>query len=197
MRTSNSAPLKRLSRAALVAALAAAGPLAPTASAGSFMLSVGQGVSVGGLDFVPGVGLASRLGYDNGSVAFFGTLDHIQGALSEDDYTSKASSTTIGGGMIARLSAGENAQTRPYISGQLFTVIPTIRYDDGGSDGGENEIEDVSSYGLVAGFGAEYRPAKRFGVGGEAGPTIWRGNIEDDKATIIEVYGAVFVSFYL
>ena len=148
-------------------------------------ISVGQlsPVEFGVLD-ESHVQTGARIGYRFGRLQPYLILDYAQGNLeAKDTYLDydfdtdmdvevtsedaiKASLLTVGLGLKYLLVEPKSGAVQTYLSGSVFTFIPTLEIDEKVID----EISDNSTaFGVLAGFGAQYSFHKRFSLGLELG----------------------------
>lgn len=178
--------------------------LAPDARAGEFGFSVGTDLSA--INVVSGASfsdLGTRIGYRQRRVMPFATFDYARLEFGEDFNSPNFESTrtairlmTLGLGGRFWLQDPEPESVAPYVVATGFTALPNLA--------GEGEGEEVpgrgSSWGALAGFGADYTVGPGFAVGGELGATGFFANLSTSTSSIdvslLQFYTGIELSFY-
>lgn len=203
----------------------------PALGEGSFQLSLGQGLGAIGLmgegagliDLGSISSLSPRIGYRFGQlIPFFGidysTLSYEEESkecyydwdretdrryTSCDTYKSDADVKlyTLQVGARYLFSPPTTGKAHPYLTGALFTAIPSSDIDDSVDD----TLDDTSSWGFLASFGIEYVVSPHLYLSGELGVKrfamsfeISDGNEYDKgKLATMDIYSSVMVTFEL
>ena len=173
-------------------------------------LSVGTGlsavdVSPEGFNVSSATQLTTRLGARIGDTIPFGLIDVARVSLTvEDEYYDGysydrrdvgtiLSLLTLGGGVKYLFPGMSDSAARPFLLGALFLVIPTVR-----SSSNESEVEDnIDSFGLTLGGGAEYAFHPSFALGAELGLNYLSAATTSEEISYLQLYSALMLNFYL
>ena len=145
--------------------------------------------------------LTTRLGARIGDTIPFGLLDIGRVSLTvEEEYSydrrdveTILSLLTLGGGVKYLFPGMSDSAARPFLVGALFIVIPTVR-----SSSNESEVEDnIDSFGLTLGGGAEYAFHASFALGAELGLNYLSVASTSEEASYLQLYSALMLNFYL
>jgi len=162
------------------------------------MMSVGTNLSVGNLSIIPGIGLSTRLGATIGdNLVAFGTLDHLGASGDADGENASGSLTTVGAGGKFFVGDLNKNDVSGYLVAELFTVFPRSDIDDEV----DSVVDDISSFGVLGGFGGEYFPVGKFSISAEVGLMRFAGKYSEDdfdvQGAVLNTYSSLLFSFYL
>jgi hypothetical protein len=185
-------------RFALLGAFGIGSLVAMPVHAQSFTMSMGQGMTIGGLDGLPFATVDSRLGLTTERLFVYANLDMWKAGVKSDGDNVSVAIHTAGLGTRYSLRDREAQTAVPYVAGGAYTIMVI---GDTGEDELDDIVGDVKSLGVTAGFGSEYLIGKAFSVSGEFGLQHYLGKYEEDGsdlgASFTNSYGNIWLSFYM
>lgn len=189
------------------------------AHAGDFGFSLGH--NVGAFNFLGGTSISNtgtRIGYRMNQLHFYGTLDYarigtnteFQTTTTDQNGNQTTETREVDASIsLATLGAGTrfffqdptdaDREVIPYANGTLYTLLPAASVED-------QELSDfvsITSFGFLAGFGADYFFTDQFSIGGEFGASglFLNADVENSETknsvNALEFYTGIQFSFYL
>jgi len=165
--------------------------------------------------------LGTRVGWDlNGWIPFVG-LDYASVSYTGDDEsctyhydpatgnesrdcssqqrTADFSLFTLQVGTRLQLGTVAAERATPYAVASLFTVIPSSSATNSNNlEDTAKDIEKISSYGVLAGYGIEYFFARSFAVGAEVGASYFYGSTDESNQSLdqLQLYASVRLTLF-